>query len=72
MGKKKNEGKHLAQTTREQEEIQQLNQELEAKKFETKQNYDLYLRQAAELDNFKKSTYVTFPIPFLWGKGPDF
>ena len=37
-----------------QEEIPQLRQELEAKEAEAKENYNRYLRQVAELDNFKK------------------
>ena len=39
-----------------QEEIRQLRQELEAKEAEAKENYDRYLRQVADLDNFKKRT----------------
>lgn len=35
-------------------EAEQLRQRLEAKELEAKENYDRYLRQAAELDNFKK------------------
>lgn len=35
-------------------EVEQLRQQLEAKELEAKENYDRYLRQAAELDNFKK------------------
>ncbi|MBI2090359.1 MAG: nucleotide exchange factor GrpE [Deltaproteobacteria bacterium] len=37
-------------------EVEQLRQQLEAKELEAKENYDRYLRQAAELDNFKKRT----------------
>lgn len=35
-------------------EVEQLRQQLEAKDLEARENYDRYLRQAAELDNFKK------------------
>jgi len=37
-------------------ELDTLRQSLEAKEMEAKKNYDLYLRQVAELDNFKKRT----------------
>ena len=37
-------------------EVEQLRHQLEAKELEAKENYDRYLRQAAELDNFKKRT----------------
>lgn len=37
-------------------EIAELKQQLEAKELEAKNNYDRFLRQAAELDNFKKRT----------------
>jgi len=35
-------------------EIEKLRQDLVAKELEAKKNYDLYLRQVAELENFKK------------------
>ncbi len=35
-------------------EIEKLRQELAAKEIETKKNYDLFLRQSADLENFKK------------------
>ena len=35
-------------------ELEQLRQQLEAKELEAKQNYDQFLRQVAELENFKK------------------
>ncbi len=35
-------------------EVQKLREELEAKQLEAKENYDRYLRQVAELENFKK------------------
>ena len=35
-------------------EIEKLRQDLAAKELEAKKNYDLYLRQVAELENFKK------------------
>src|ERR671918_2185324 len=37
-------------------EIVDLKQQLEAKELEAKNNYDRWLRQTAELDNFKKRT----------------
>lgn len=37
-------------------EIVELKQQLEAKELEAKHNYDRWLRQTAELDNFKKRT----------------
>jgi|SRR5713226_247732 len=35
-------------------ELEQLRQQLEAKELEAKQNYDRFLRQTAELENFKR------------------
>jgi molecular chaperone GrpE len=37
-------------------EVEKLRQELEVKELEAKQNYDRFLRQVAELENFKKRT----------------
>lgn len=37
-------------------EIEALRRSIETKEAEVKKNYDLYLRQAAELENFKKRT----------------
>ncbi len=37
-------------------EVVQLRQKLEAKELEAKENYDRFLRQVAELENFKKRT----------------
>lgn len=37
-------------------DLEKLRQDLEAKDIEAKKNYELYLRQVAELDNFKKRT----------------
>ena len=38
------------------EEVEKLRQQLEAKELEAKQNYDRFVRQVAELENFKKRT----------------
>lgn len=43
-------GEHAASVS----ELEQLRHLLEVKELEAKENYDRYLRQAAELDNFKK------------------
>ncbi len=40
----------------ENPEIEKLRQQLQAKEEEAKSNYDRFVRQAAELDNFKKRT----------------
>jgi molecular chaperone GrpE len=41
-------------TLSSESELAQLRQQLEAKELEAKQNYDQFLRQVAELENFKK------------------
>lgn len=52
----KEQGSSLSEGDRERplSEIEKLRQELEAKELEAKQNYDRFLRQVAELENFKK------------------
>jgi len=42
--------------TTPQSEIEELRRNLEVKEAEAKKHYDLYLRQAAEVENFKKRT----------------
>jgi molecular chaperone GrpE len=45
---------HDDSTTILESEIAELRQQLEAKELEAKTNYDRFVRQSAELDNFKK------------------
>jgi molecular chaperone GrpE len=46
----------ISQPSGDSLEIEKLRQQLDAKEQEARHNYDRYLRQAAELDNFKKRT----------------
>jgi len=49
-----NESQSSENSTPEDSEVKKLRQELDAKREEAKGNYDRFVRQAAELENFKK------------------